>query len=342
MAVHALQNVMVKKRFGHIHKQKYITLKHLLIEGKKQIGLQFSQDRMLEAICKSLDEINWSDEFSMFYLRNTKSNLGFVFKVFKGIAWVNLSFFFPNRAIKKGNNNLNIKYFRKRELVNGRKTVPEEFLQKLELRKYAFNTAKVYVSCFEAFINFYSETVLEDLSEKDIHAYLQHLVNEGKSDSYINQSINAIKFYYEVVLGMPNRFYSVDRPKKKEALPRVLSKQDVLSIISNTNNIKHKCIVSMLYSSGIRRGELINLKLEDVESKRMMLFIQSAKGGKDRYTLLSESLLKDLRVYYRRFKPKQYLFEGPSGGQYSASSKATEIYTHVAKHSIKGIKSPLD
>lgn len=100
----------------------------------------------------------------------------------------------------------------------------------------------------------------------------------------------------------------------------MLSKEEVLAIIRHTNNIKHQCIVSLLYSAGLRRGELLNLKLTDVDSERMLIRVENGKGGKDRYTLLSKMLLQDLRQYYRIWKPKEYLFEGQSGGKYSGRS----------------------
>src|SRR5690606_39645638 len=97
---------------------------------------------------------------------------------------------------------------------------------------------------------------------------------------------------------MPNRFYEIERPRKEYKLPKVISKQEVLAIIGHTNNIKHRCIVSLLYSAGLRRGELINLKISDIDSKRMLVRVEGAKGNKDRYTLLSHKVLEDLRVYY--------------------------------------------
>ena len=91
-------------------------------------------------------------------------------------------------------------------------------------------------------------------------------------------------------------------------------------MIANTNNIKHRCIVSMLYSAGLRRSELLSLKLTDIDSKRMLVFIRNAKNNRDRYSLLSEKVLKDLRVYYKEWKPKEYLFEGQKRGKYSTTS----------------------
>ena len=115
------------------------------------------------------------------------------------------------------------------------------------------NTAKTYIQLFEKFINYYKDNKLNVIDENDIRLYMQQLVHKGKSHSYINQMINSIKFYYEVILQMPNRFYSIEWPRKRETLPKVISLEEVQSIIKNTNNIKHRCIVSLLYSAGLRR-----------------------------------------------------------------------------------------
>ena len=193
---------------------------------------------------------------------------------------------------------------------------------------------------FEIFINHFKATELSSINENSIHDYLQSLVHQGKSSSYLNQMINSIKFYYEVVLEMPNRFYSIDRPAKKQSLPKVISKEEVLGIINNTNNIKHKCIVSLLYSAGLRRAELLNLKFEDIDSKRMVINVRSGKGNKDRITLLSESVLQNLRSYYKIWKPKVYLFEGKSGIKYSGTSVAKIIKNAATKAKINKTVTP--
>ena len=129
---------------------------------------------------------------------------------------------------------------------------------------------------------------------------------------------------------MPNRFYEVERPIKKEALPKVISKESVIKMIGCCSNIKHKCIVELLYSAGLRRGELLNLKVSDIDSERMTIRVEQGEGRKDRLTLLSKRMLKDLREYYRVYKPKKYLFEAPDGSQYGATSVA-KIIDRAAK-----------
>jgi hypothetical protein len=248
-----------------------ITLKHLLIEQKKQIGLKFEYNKSIALILKGNNDFKWSDYYNMFYCINTRKNLNWIFNMFKGIAWINTQGFFLKHS--KGRNVMpeSIEEWRNRVKVKGVRYCPDEFYDKLENKHYALNSARVYISMFEKFMNAHKNKALINIDERDINNYLKYLKLDGKSDSYINQMINSIKFYYETVKGMPNRFYEIDRPIKKKTLPKVLSIQDIEKIINHTPNLKHKSILTLLYSSGLRRSEVINLKLEDIDSNRMVI-----------------------------------------------------------------------
>jgi site-specific recombinase XerD len=130
---------------------------------------------------------------------------------------------------------------------------------------------------------------IECLSKEDIKTFLLYLVQEKKiSPSTQNQYINAIKFYYEKVLKQPRMAYVLERPNRAKKLPKVLTEQEVLMILKNTPNIKHKTILSLLYSAGLRVGELIGLRVQDIVWDNNYLFVRGGKGKKDRITLLSE------------------------------------------------------
>ena len=324
--------------------QKSITLKHLLINQKKFIGLQFTTSRVVQALVDSLPDVSWSQEFGMFFIPNNKSNLELIFKTFRGVAWINGNYFFSERVINEDNPVLNLERYRNREYKAGFKTCPEAYLLKLELKRYSDNTVRNYVACFEGFINHYYDTDPLDLNEVDVRMYLQKLIQEGKSNSYVNITINSIKFFYEIVHSMPNRFYAIERPRKLKQLPEVLSKEEIVNIINNTNNLKHKCIVGLLYSSGLRRSELLNLNITDIDSKRMVVIIKNAKGNKDRISVLSPSILKDLQTYYKEYRPEKYLFEGQRGEKYgvtsvlniiSSAAKKAGIYKKVTPHMLR-------
>ncbi|WP_411895457.1 site-specific tyrosine recombinase/integron integrase [Winogradskyella sp. A2] len=314
---------------------KHITLKHLLINNNKFIGLQFNSDKVLNSLVKDLNGLEWSNDYGMFCVPNNKTNLNAIFTLFKGVAWINTNYFFDKSNSKQLDEKFDVQWFRNREKPTNYKTCPESFLDKLEIKRYANNTVRSYVSCFERFINFYDNKEIDELNESDVREYIRSLVQNNWSNSYINQSINSIKFYYEVVLGMPNRFYKIERPRKEKKLPTVLSPSEVKSLINATSNMKHRCIVSLLYSAGLRRSELLNLTLTDIDSERMLIKVVDSKGKKDRFTLLAQSTLEDLRIYYKEFRPKNYLFEGQKTERYSATSVAKIIANAVAKTKIK-------
>ena len=182
---------------------------------------------------------------------------------------------------------------------------------------------------------------LDAITDKEINKYLLQLIqSKGISLSQQNQRINAIKFYYEKVLGRKKQYYKISRPPKEKRLPSVLSPEEIQSMLDVTTNIKHKCILMTLYSGGLRRSELINLKISDIDSDRMLIRIGHSKGNKDRYTLLSTQLLSHLRAYYLEFKPKHWLFEGPGEKQYSATSIENIFRKSHHKAGIKKKASP--
>jgi site-specific recombinase XerD len=198
---------------------------------------------------------------------------------------------------------------------------PEEYRNKLVELRYGYNTVKVYCSMFEEFLNYYNKVELSEIDSQMVIAFLQYLVMERKvSSSYQNQSINAIKFYYEKMLGLPRKVYRIERPRREKKLPVVLNEEEISRVIRLTKNIKHKAIIMITYSSGLRLSEVLNLRIIDIDSKRMQVFVRQSKGKKDRYTLLSKKALPVLRDYLRDHKPKEWLFEGVDGGQYSRSS----------------------
>ena len=315
--------------------QYQITLKHLLIDNKKRIGLKFEHNEALENILKGNEAFSWSAYYNMYFCINNKTNTNWIYTVFNGIAWVNGQNFF-NKGIKGRNiNPEKVDEWRNRIKIAGKRYCPPEYYDKLESKHYSNNTARIYISMFEKFMNDHKGTALIKIDEREISSYLKFLILEGKSDSYLNQMINSIKFYYEIVKGMPNRFYSIDRPRKKQTLPKVLSLKEVSSILQVTQNIKHRCILSLLYSAGLRRSEVINLKMIDINSDRMVITIRDGKQSKDRQTILAKSVLDDLRIYYKANKPKVYLFEGPHGGKYSATSIAKVLNRSAIKAGIK-------
>lgn len=155
---------------------------------------------------------------------------------------------------------------------------PSEYTEKLKELRYSINTLNVYTDLFEEFLNFYPSKNAQDITEDEIITFLRYLVNERKiSTSYQNQSINAIKFYYERVLGGKRKIYLIERPRKENYLPEVLSEEEVTEILKSISNIKHKALIMTIYSGGLRISELINLKVKDIDSDRMQIKVTQSK-----------------------------------------------------------------
>jgi len=304
-----------------------------MIDNGKKIGIKFYPDTLIQALVKGLPEPKWSATHNIAYISHSKENLSLIFTTFRGHAWINYNHFLSNKPINSGTETVDLSWFRKRQARADYRPCPEAYLLKLELKRYANSTIRTYVSMFEMFINHYKDRELHTLNETDIRAFLQTLIHKDVSNSYLN-------LYYEIVLGMPNRFYDLERPRKESKLPKVISKSEILAIIAHTNNLKHRCIVQLLYGSGLRRSELLNLKLKDIDSKRMLVRIEGSKGKKDRQTLLSKTALDDLRRYYLRYEPKVYLFEGRKGQKYSGSSVLNIVKTAAQQARIRICVTP--
>ena len=315
-----------------------ITLRHLMIEGNPQIGMQFYPDKVIQALAETIPDLAWSEGDRMHHLPNTKDNLSHLFNLFKGVAWLNCRYFFRNRPVHANAQLVDMSCFRKNvNLSPGWIPCPEEFIALLETKRYSINTARTYIGLFTAFINYYSNKPLAEISELDIRAYTLRIVHQGKSGSYQNQVINAIKFYFEQVLNMPQRFYDIERPRKEQKLPGVLSEAEVQKLIAVTNNLKHKTILTTVYSCGLRMSEVLELKLTDLKRDRNLLLVRNGKGKKDRHTVLGSKTIAMLDKYIALYSPKEYLFEGQSGGRYSSKSVGNIMKRSLA---LAGIAQP--
>ena len=220
-----------------------------------------------------------------------------------------------------------------------------EVEQKMILGGNSSSTIKAYKGELVWFFKFFENRNLEDLNKSDIETYVYKMKSKYKfSDSRQNTMINAIKFYYEKVLEKDRTYYNIERPKKSQSLPGVLTMSECFSIVNSPRNLKHKAILQLMYSSGLRISEVTKLRIEDVKSADKQLFIKASKGKKDRMTVLSENVLILLREYYKANKPSYWLFEGAGGEQYSTSSiqkvfrkavKETNVNPWVTPHTLR-------
>ncbi len=204
----------------------------------------------------------------------------------------------------------------------------EDLRRELLSRKYSRRTVKGYLYYNRDFLNYVKKNP-QDVRDSDIKDYLVYLAEEKESaTSTLNQAINALKFYYGGML-KKKFLYEIKRPRKDKKLPVVLSKEEIAKILNSVDNVKHKAILMLVYSAGLRVGEVVKLKSDDIDSKRMLIHIKGAKGRKDRYTLLSEIALGILREYWRQYKPQKWLFEGARKDRYITTRTVDKVMEHA-------------
>lgn len=223
-------------------------------------------------------------------------------------------------------------------------TLLEETANKLKRKNYSKNTQETYLQFIKKYIDYCSSNTLDE--KNNAEGFIHLLIDKGYAISTQNQAINAIKFYLEHILGQDRLYIEIDRPFKPKYLPTVLSLVEVKSILDNTINVKHKTILTTIYGCGLRISEVLNLRIQDVDSKRNCIRIRQAKGKKDRIVPLSEELLDLLRLYYKKYKPSLYLFEGKSSKEakstipYSASSIRAILKKAVKRSNIRKSVTP--
>lgn len=209
----------------------------------------------------------------------------------------------------------------------------------LELKYYSENTIKNYSCQVEVFLKHYDKEFTEPskINEEAIKNWLLQF----KTRNAMCHSISALKLFYSKTIKQPMKFKHIEYPRSERKLPQIIEKQYLLDQIAKIQNKKHKAIISLAYSTGMRVSEVCNLKISDIDSKRMMITIRQSKGRKDRIVGLSEKILEILRIYYSQYKPKDYLFNGQFDLQYSPRScnqlvkqyLGKEYHFHLLRHS---------
>ena len=197
-----------------------------------------------------------------------------------------------------------------------------QFQQWLRSKRYSENTVSTYCDALKSFLVFNRDKSIELISNEDVIIYNNnHILKNNFSESYQNQIVNALKLFFSTIKETKIELEKIHRPKRAKVLPNVLSKEEVKAILESHSNLKHKTMLSLIYSCGLRCGELLALKPAQIDSKRNIVLLKNSKGKKDRIVPLSSKILEMLREYYKLYKPTTYLFEGQtSGNPYDARS----------------------
>jgi len=221
----------------------------------------------------------------------------------------------------------------------------DNYLRYMEGQRYSPRTIALYLHSMRMFLGYFPQKPSSQIGLEDVYSFNHDVViKQGFSTSFQRQIVSAIKLFYEHVVFCSFDIEGLERPSKERRLPTVLSKAEVRSLLQVTTNVKHKAILSTIYSAGLRISEAINLCLSDIDSERMLVRISKSKGKKDRYVGLSRANLVLLRHYCQQYKPRRWLFEGADGEQYSSSSirkflgrsvVAAQIEKRVTPHTLR-------
>jgi len=207
-----------------------------------------------------------------------------------------------------------------------------KFLKILEVKRYSKSTQKTYIQAISQFLDYFSKKDPAELNHEDIFRYVEHKIKD-KQISFSTQKgiIGAIKLFYKHIYNKNIKIDYIYPDRREHKLPKVLSAEDIKKVLGSIDNLKHKTLISTIYSSGMRISEVLNLKISDIDSKRMMVIIENSNGNRDREVMLSENLLILLRQYYKAYKPKKYIFEGQGGGKYTARS-AEQVFKKALRN----------
>ncbi len=288
-----------------------ITCTYITHNNKECILLKCSYNAQLHKTLRTLDFVKYSNTHKGWYLPKNKSLLKQVTTAVAGIAKLDingLKLAVDEVATKQVNSIkatvlTNITQYNAKQL--------ELMLQTLILKAYSQATINTYRNEFLIFLQTIKTTKADDFTPQRIKDYLQYCFDELKlSESTLHSRMNALKFYYEKVLHREKFFWEIPRPKKRIILPKVISEEKIVKGLLSIQNIKHKVLLMTAYSAGLRVSEAVSIKVANIDSDRMQIFIEDAKGKKDRVVPLSKVALELLREYYKEYKPKEWLFEG--------------------------------
>lgn len=289
---------------------KNIRVSKMIHHNEKRLGLSFEKDLAVIALIRKMPGCRWSATKRCWHIPYINNYEAFLNKKYANeLHFYGLETTIATLPVKTTSVKAPVK-----------EIVPQTFLDQIKLRRLSHNTLSVYKSVLTKYLR-YCETQNIQPSPQNIQQYMIYLIDQHNiSRSYQNQLINAVKIYFEAELHMAIDPVHFKRAKKEKKLPVVFSEQEVVLLLKQVTNLKHKCLLSLIYSAGLRRAEVLNLKVNDIDSSRNCINILDAKGNKDRISLLSNKQLLLLREYYKEYKPVNYLFQGENGEKYSVTS----------------------
>lgn len=291
--------------------------------GKHCISLRFPFDTGIKAHLLKANFIRWTKTHGCFYIEDRQGELQRLIGHCRGTVWLELADLKQN----------------KRPVPSLRTKFPEELMQKLAVfeawmqqKRYQKTTVKTYLSFVRNFFSYHPGLAWDGITREFITRYNhEHFIQKKKSYSAQNQWINAIKLYLKVHALDVGELKEIERPRKSTYLPDVLTPEEVKQILEQTPNIKHCTLLMLIYSCGLRIGETLNLRLQDIQQEEGLIYIRGGKGNKDRRVPLSPRISTQLQAYFQSYRPRHYVFEGQKGDRYTERSASQVLKRAVEK-----------
>ena len=285
-----------------------IKLKQSNHKDKPVIKLVFDYDLLLINAVKKIPDCKWSNTMKCWYIPYREDYKAYLLKYLNENDFVKK---LPKKQV------LNVHPDKSAESL----AYLKRFKTYLKNKRYSESTIQNYLLHIKHFLRYFHDKNPCTITNDDIKDYIHDYIIIGKkSASFQSVCVSALKKFYEIVENRQINTAEFQRPKKGNYLPTVYNLTEIKKILTVHTNVKHKMILSIIYSAGLRLGEVVNLKLADIDSKRNILWVRSGKGNKDRCTLLPVSIIPLLKAYYHSYKPKIWLFEYKEGQQYSTAS----------------------
>ncbi|MBI3511593.1 MAG: site-specific integrase [Bacteroidetes bacterium] len=301
--------------------------------GKKVITLQFPYNKDLIARTCLLAGAAWSRGLRAWYVAYAQDSFQRLKEHFKSFATLDEKLFLESERIEK----MKPPSVKEIALTPEISKALEKFARYMRTKRYSDNTIKTYCDAVSTFLKYYSQKKIAEITNEDLIEFNDnYILANNYSAAFQNQVVNAVKLLFREMNGSAMDVTVIFRPKVPKLLPNVLSKEEIQQLLSSPRNIKHKAMLALIYSCGLRRSELLDLKLTDIDSHRKIVLIRNAKGKKDRIAPLSEKILLLLREYYKAYKPERWLFEGQEKGEtYSEKSLTNVLKQALARTNIK-------
>lgn len=313
-------------------RQTRIILDYLIYKNRKCIGLFFQYNEKVKEKVSKIPGIRYSNSNRAWIAEYSRTKYEEIVQYLKDCGyypdfrtfWINLKRI--EGKLKSPDDN-SIKLYQ--NSVKYSREI-ESYENYLTQRRYSQSTVKTYINGMHVFLNWLDKE-LDDVNHEDVNRFnSEYIIRNGYSASYQNQVINAIKLFYEKRKNRRLDIDNLERPRRGFRLPKVIEKKEVERLLRSVKNIKHKTALTMIYALGLRSGELLKIKLEDIRSKDLVITIRSGKGDRDRSLPISENLLEKIRAYYIMYKPKFFLFEGEREGEPYSARSLSSVFSQTA------------